>query len=402
MADLQAANRHLSAALHNRDSFLATMSHELRTPLSSILGVAEILQEEIYGTVSPRQHHALTIIHQNGAHLLSLINDLLDLAKIEAGREQLVLADVQAAELIADSLSVARPLARQRQVRLIEPASKNLPMMRADTRRIKQILVNLLSNAIKFTPVGGEVGIDVDVDSERDTVRFHVWDTGVGIPPDQLSRLFQPFMQLSEDELSRDQGGTGLGLALVARLAEMHGGGVTMRSLVGKGSSFYVTLPRLAINDFDMPEALDAHSDPAPLVLVAGGERASAAYLAWGLREAGYRCAIVEDGMATLERARAEPPVALLIDRRIADLGSLEALHRLRADPALAGVPAILIGSTTTTVDAVWAQEAGATAYVSRPIHMPDLLAIMATAIGSLSKPSTLRVEVPQDLRSTP
>ncbi len=381
VADLQVANAHLSATLHARDAFLATMSHELRTPLSSILGLAEILQESIYGPIVPRQHEALVMMSTNGEHLLSLINDLLDLAKIEAGGEQMSITVIQPADLIIASLNLVRPLALARQVRLVVPISWNLPQIQVDMRRLKQILVNLLSNAIKFTPGGGKVGIEAYADSARGTVVFEVWDSGIGIPESQLPRLFQPFVQLSDSALARDEGGTGLGLALVARLVEMHGGGVTLRSEVGRGSHFTVTLPIVAHIADDGATSDGRTSVDAPLVLVAGGEHAPAAHLARSLLSAGYRCAVVGAGISALERVRAEAPAAMLIDRRIAGLGGLEYLRRLRSNPALAGVPAIIIGATTVAGDAERARDAGARGYMGRPIHIPELLTTLAEVI---------------------
>ncbi|MEI8262184.1 MAG: histidine kinase dimerization/phospho-acceptor domain-containing protein, partial [Actinomycetes bacterium] len=213
VADLRATNDHLTATLYARDTFLAMMSHELRTPLSSILGLTEILQDAIYGPILPRQHEALTTIGESGEHLLSLINDLLDLAKIESGHERMLLSAIQPAELIATSLSLVKPLALARQVCLVAPILGELPQIHADARRLKRILVNLLANAIKFTRSGGEVGIAAHADGARGAVVFEVWDSGVGIPESQLSRLFLPFVQLNDVAFAHGQGGTGLGLA---------------------------------------------------------------------------------------------------------------------------------------------------------------------------------------------
>ncbi|MEI7643354.1 MAG: ATP-binding protein [Chloroflexales bacterium] len=382
VADLRATNDHLTATLYARDTFLAMMSHELRTPLSSILGLTEILQDAIYGPILPRQHEALTTIGESGEHLLSLINDLLDLAKIESGHERMLLSAIQPAELIATSLSLVQPLALARQVCLVASILGELPQIYADARRLKQILVNLLANAIKFTRSGGEVGIAAHADGTRGAVVFEVWDSGVGIPESQLSRLFLPFVQLNDVAFAHGQGGTGLGLALVARLVEMHGGGVALRSAVGTGSRFTVTLPMEAQIIADHRADEGRGSTDAPLVLVAGGEHAPVAHLARSLLAAGYRCAVVGAGMAALERARAEAPAAMLVDRHMAGLGGLEYLRRLRSDPALAGVPTIMIGATTVAGDAERARDAGARAYLGMPIHMPELLAALAEVIG--------------------
>ncbi len=241
-ADLRQANADLARAARAKDEFLATMSHELRTPLSAILGYSEILLEEIHGPVNTRQQVALQHIMASGQHLLALITDILDISKVEAGQLDLQVEPVLIAEACHASLLLVRELAAKKSLMLTFQVNDTLAQMVADPMRLKQMLVNLLANAVKFTPNGGSVRLEVNADDAAGVVRFAVEDTGIGIAPEGLARLFQPFVQL-DSRLSRQHEGTGLGLALVRRLAELHGGSVTVESEVGRGSRFTIALP---------------------------------------------------------------------------------------------------------------------------------------------------------------
>jgi PAS domain S-box-containing protein len=253
-AEVQLAhsNEELLRMTRMKDEFLANMSHELRTPLNAILGTTESLQDGIYGEMSGNQVEALSTVEQSSTHLLSLINEILDLARIESGQIDLEPSAVNLAPLCESSLSYVRQLAEKKGIALSLEMPAQLPPVHADERRIRQVLINLLNNAVKFTPEGdGQVrliaefveGTEVTVGrSTRDEVRVTVTDTGVGIADDDLPKLFRPFMQV-DSALNRQYEGTGLGLALVKRIVEQHGGSVGVQSAVGQGSSFSFTLP---------------------------------------------------------------------------------------------------------------------------------------------------------------
>jgi PAS domain S-box-containing protein len=238
---LRHANEDLQRALRVRDEFLASMSHELRTPLNGILGLSEALREAVYGEVAPAQASALARVEQSGRHLLELINDILDLSKLEAKRMALEFEDVVVDEVAEAAMTIVRPTARKKRIALSTTwASRG--RFACDARRVRQILVNLLGNAIKFTGEGGRVELLVEDALDEDAIRFTVEDSGIGIAPHDLARLFQPFVQV-DGRLTRRHEGTGLGLALVRRLAELHGGRVEATSESGKGSRFSVVLP---------------------------------------------------------------------------------------------------------------------------------------------------------------
>ena len=253
-AELSAANAELARAARLKDEFLANMSHELRTPLNAILGLTEALQEQNRGPLNEHQLKSLRTIEESGRHLLSLINDILDLSKVGAGKLELQLEPVAVDMVCQASLMFVKQAAVKKRIRVSFDGSRSPATILADQRRLKQVLVNLLSNAVKFTAEGGQIGLEVTGDPEWQVVHFAVWDTGIGIAQEDLRRLFKPFVQL-DSSLARQYEGTGLGLALVTRLTELHGGSVSVDSQPGQGSRFTVTLP------WHGAESVDERSD---------------------------------------------------------------------------------------------------------------------------------------------
>ena len=221
-AELRLANLALEHAAHAKDEFLASMSHDLRTPLSSILGAAEGLQEQVYGPLSDRQLRALAAIRTSADHLLGLINDILDLAKVGSGQLTIQMDIISVADVCQSSLQLIRGLSQKKHQRIGFAMEPPVIALEADARRLKQMLVNLLSNAVKFTPEEGRIGLDVEADETTQTVRFTVWDTGIGIESADLPRLFQPFTQLDNSLAprlcwNRPWSGTGTQHGRVAR-----------------------------------------------------------------------------------------------------------------------------------------------------------------------------------------
>ena len=230
---LEIANRHKS-------EFLANMSHELRTPLNAIIGFSEVLLKRMFGPLNEKQDEYLQDVLSSGRHLLSLINDILDLSKVEAGRMELDLAPFNLPLALDNALTLVRERAMRHGIRLELEVGAGVGDMVADERKIKQILLNLLSNAVKFTPEGGRVGVRAE--RANGTVEISVSDTGIGISPEDQEAIFEEFRQVGTD-YARKREGTGLGLTLARKFVELHGGRLWVKSLVGQGSTFTFALP---------------------------------------------------------------------------------------------------------------------------------------------------------------
>jgi len=237
--EIQEKSRELAVASQHKSEFLANMSHELRTPLNAIIGFSEVLTERMFGELNEKQDEYLKDIYASGQHLLSLINDILDLSKIEAGRMELELADFDLPNAIDNALTLMRERAGRRGITLGREIDARVGTIRADERKVKQVMLNLLSNAIKFTPEGGR--IDVRAAMNRDTVEVSVTDTGTGIAPEDQAAIFEEFRQVGTADKKVE--GTGLGLALSRKFIELHGGRVWVKSQVGAGSTFTFTIP---------------------------------------------------------------------------------------------------------------------------------------------------------------
>jgi signal transduction histidine kinase len=237
---LEAAHRELEAVSRHKSEFLANMSHELRTPLNAVIGFSEVLQARMFGPLNEKQTEYVDDVLHSGRHLLSLINDILDLAKIEAGRVDLEPSTFDVAGAIDNAIVLTKERAARRGLKLERNLAPDLRTVHADERKVKQVLINLLSNAVKFTPEGGT--ITVHASRGRDEVTLAVQDTGIGIAPEHQGLIFEEFRQVGND-YTRKQEGTGLGLALARRFVELHGGRLQVESALGRGSTFSFTLP---------------------------------------------------------------------------------------------------------------------------------------------------------------
>jgi signal transduction histidine kinase len=241
---LEQEKREWQVAEAAKQEFISNLNHELRNPIAAILGFARMLKEEIYGSLNAKQMQYVSGIASTGEHLLELVNDYLDLAKIEAQKEELYLENLAVEDICRASLAIVEEKARQKGLELILKINKKVDFCVADKLRLKQILVNLLSNAVKFTQEGS---VTLKVKFCSNTLEFQVIDTGIGISQSDFDKLFQPFQQI-HTPLHRLHKGTGLGLALSKKLARLHGGDITITSEVGKGSCFTLFIPRLAKN----------------------------------------------------------------------------------------------------------------------------------------------------------
>jgi len=242
--EIQDKSRELELANRHKSEFLANVSHELRTPLNAIIGFSEVLRERMFGEINEKQAEYLEDIHSSGKHLLALINDILNLSKIEAGRMDLELSSFDLREALQSAVSLVRERATRQGIALTLHVDADVGEWVGDERKLKQIMLNLLSNAVKFTPDGGTVGVDVR--ESEGAAQIRISDTGVGIAQDHLHLIFEEFRQVGTDHVRKSEG-TGLGLALTRRFVELHGGTITVESELGKGSTFTVLLPERAL-----------------------------------------------------------------------------------------------------------------------------------------------------------
>jgi signal transduction histidine kinase len=241
--EIQDKSRQLEIANQHKSEFLANMSHELRTPLNAIIGFSEVLIERMFGELNEKQDDYLKDIHSSGKHLLSLINDILDLSKIEAGRMELDVESFDVPSALTNAMTLVRERAQRHGIALSLQVAPEVGELRADERKFKQILLNLLTNAVKFTPDGGRV--DVRARLADGVLEVAVADTGIGIAPEDQQAVFEEFRQVGRHYTNKHEG-TGLGLALTKRFVELHGGTLRLDSEVGKGSTFTFTLPSQA------------------------------------------------------------------------------------------------------------------------------------------------------------
>lgn len=367
--ELELRNREVERATQLKSRFLANMSHELRTPLNAIVGFSELLGDQTAGPLNPKQGRFVNHIKQGSIHLLQLINDILDLSKIEAGQLELHCEDFDVAEAVPEVLSIIRPLAMNKNI-TVEQKIESECLAHADRIRVKQVLYNLLSNAVKFTPKDGRIALECRIQEGK--ASLSVTDSGIGIRPQDQALIFEEFRQTEEGSA---QGGTGLGLAITRRLVEQQGGEIWVRSEVGKGSQFTFTLPlgtaaeRTAAPEDAHPATVGA-KDLKPLVLVVDDDLSSRELLASYL-EPDYRIAMAVSGSEALEKAKKLSPDAITLDVLMANGNGFETLVELRKDPATTSLPVIIL----SIVDQKQVGFAlGATDYLVKPIRKPTLL----------------------------
>jgi diguanylate cyclase (GGDEF)-like protein/putative nucleotidyltransferase with HDIG domain len=422
--ELKNANNKLTAALRTKDEFLATVSHELRTPLSAILLLTESMQNGVYGSLGGRHFEVLTTVKNSARHLLSLINDILDMSKIESGMFELDTGPVSVPIICRNSLEIIAEVAHKKQIELVQTLDPKVDMVNGDERRLLQILVNLLSNAVKFTPDGGKVGLEVQGDTLQQQVHFTVWDTGIGIAKDDMTRLFQPFVQL-DSKLSRQYEGTGLGLALVDRLAKMHGGTVILESEVGTGSRFTVSLPWKEQEASDLPfnllKSLNGNSPALAMMRkkqghmangvgasgnakpVAGEQKArtlpatsngkSPVILLVEDNEIGieamqdyltahdYQVVVARNGEEAIAQTNQCKPDLILMDIQMPDMDGLEATSRIRAQNEFTHTPIIALTALAMPGDRERCIQAGANEYLSKPVSMKQLVNVIRSQL---------------------
>lgn len=391
--ELIEANAALARAARGRDEFLARVSHELRTPLASVLALTETLLEGCAGPLgAPQQRHIRTI-EDSSHHLLVLINDVLDAAKLESGQMQVALQPCDANRIAEDSLGLVRPQGTRKRLHLEFVPNPTACQVIADPVRLRQMLVNLLSNAIKFTTDGGSVRVTVEADPDH--VTFAVADTGIGIDPDRLATLFQPFMQV-ESGLDRRFGGAGLGLLIVQRFAELHSGSVSVASEPGRGSTFIIKLPSVPpshpapAQEPEVPAPLPPPEDaPRVRLLVIDDHAVNRQAIADYLEHVGFSVACAADGLSGLTQATLLRPSAIILDVQMPGMDGLEVTRRLRTSPdaTLAAIPILGLTALAMPDDRRRCLDAGMTEYQSKPVPLRRLASIVRSLTHSEAGP---------------
>jgi PAS domain S-box-containing protein len=385
LREAEQARQAAEAASRAKSDFVSRMSHELRTPLNAMLGFAQLLELDQRPTLAPHQTEWTAQIQHAGWHLLHMINDTLDLSRIESGTLRLETTAVDLPALVRACVSMIEPAAARRAIRLEQELDPACRLVLGDATRCKQVLLNLLSNAVKYNVDGGSVRIR----SRRaeDGVRITVADSGLGMSQDQLAQLFQPFNRLGRERGATE--GTGIGLVIARRLAELMGGRLDAESQPGQGSTFTLMLPA---PEAPVDTGLQERTDPGPTVpqyhqrlvhYIEDNETNAEVMRGILAQRPQVRLAVSARGLEGLAAVRRQPPSLILLDLNLPDITGLDLLTRLRADPDLANVPVIVVSADATTPTIERAFAMGATDYVTKPINVPGFLAALDRSLES-------------------
>ena len=407
--DLERAKEGAEEASRTKSLFLANMSHELRTPLNAILGYSEMLQEEAEDQGMPDFVPDLQKINGAGRHLLSLINDVLDISKIEAGKMDLYVEEFDVASLLGEVESTVAPLVEANGNVLRIESSGELGTMRSDLTKVRQCLYNLVSNAAKFTrdgTIGLEVGREtmagVDSDAPEDWMTFRVTDTGIGMTAEQILKLFQAFTQ-ADASTTRKYGGTGLGLTITRKFCQMMGGDVAVSSVPGEGSAFTMKI-RAVVPDSDVEEAVAeveppviAPSDPGTCVLVIDDDPIQRDLMRRFLRSEGFPAEVAEGGEEGLRLARRLRPLAITLDVMMPGMDGWSVLAALKADPELRDIPVVML---TMVDDQRRGYAMGAVEYATKPVDRERLARILQRHTCPVPPCTVLLVEDDEPTRS--
>jgi signal transduction histidine kinase/DNA-binding response OmpR family regulator len=384
-AELAIARDQALAATRHKTEFLANMSHELRTPLNAVIGFSEVLIEKMFGELNKKQEEYLQDILSSGRHLLSLINDILNLSKIEAGRMELELATFDLPMSLENTFALMRERAIHHGIQVSLDIDKRLGDFTADERKVKQILLNLLSNAVKFTPDGGTISLKAG--PGRELVEISVSDTGIGILPEHQQKIFEEFYQAGGDSV-RKREGTGLGLALAKKFVELHDGKIWVESEPGRGSTFTFTLPiRAPVGR--TPVALGTTTPvqhERPLVLVIEDDQAAAKLLSIHLMETGFVVEVAQDGETGFQKARDLRPAIITLDILMPGVDGWDLLGRLKADPKTAWIPVVIVSILDERGKGF---ALGAAEYLVKPVDREALISAVRRVVRAV--PSGLR-----------
>jgi hypothetical protein len=389
ITELLHARKEAERANRTKSQFLANMSHELRTPLNAILGYSEMLAEEAEEDGREGYIPDLKKIHAAGKHLLTLINDVLDLSKIESGKMELYLENFDVRSLVDDVATTVKPLV-SKNGNTLSVRCEDIGEMYADETRVRQALLNLLSNASKFT-AEGEIALEVDVEHapHGDTVLFRVRDDGIGMTPEQMAGLFEAFNQ-ADASTSRRFGGTGLGLAITRRFCRMMEGEVEVESIEGEGSVFTIRLPREVREDGIVDEGPLVGPGAGPLVLVVDDDDAARDLVRRHLEREGYRVAAAPDGASGITMARELRPDAITLDVVMPGMDGWAVLETLKGDPELTTIPVVMLSILD---EKPLGLALGASGYLTKPVERDRLVAVLDHFTGGRPGTSVLVVE---------
>lgn len=392
---LEWQSQELAEASRHKSEFLASMSHELRTPLNAVIGFSEVLLERMFGDLNARQEDYLRDILSSGRHLLALLNDILDLSKVEAGQMELDRSDFSVDQAIAYSLAMVRERAATHRIALRTDIAPDAGVIHADELRFKQVMLNLLSNAVKFTPDGGSVSVAARRAGAH--LEITVSDTGVGIAPADRDRVFDSFQQGTRTV--RKAEGTGLGLTLMKRIVELHDGTVWLQSELGQGSTFGFTLP-IAPTEGPEPHPYEL-GDPLagegrPVVVVIEDDPNSAELIAVHLAAAGVHPVTVSSGPEGLRAVEELAPLAVVLDIRLPGMDGWEVLTTIKGSPALAHIPVVVV---SVLPDRGRGMALGASDYLVKPVSRDDLMSALRrhVALPGDASDRTTRVAVMVD-----
>jgi len=351
-AELEMQKRQLAQASRLKSDFLSKMSHELRTPLNSVIALSGVLERRLAGKLPGEELGYLEVIGRSGRHLLALINDILDLSRIEAGREEITLVPFSLPSLVAENMSVIEPLAREKNLTLVNRVQADLPPLVSDPAKVRHILQNLLGNAVKFTERGS---VEISVQQTADELQINVRDTGIGIAPDQIPHIFEEFRQ-ADDTSARKYGGTGLGLAIAKKYAAMLGGDIRVQSVPGQGSTFTVRLPLVPAGNEVADQVLPSAPPPGgglaqgnPDILLVEDSEPAIIQMTDILTEHGYRVRAARSGPEALALIERSAPDAVILDLMMPGMDGFAVLEAIRKTESGAHLPVLILTAKHVT-----------------------------------------------------
>lgn len=399
-AHLQRVNLELERANKMKSEFLSNMSHELRTPLNAIIGFAEVLKDKIPGDLNEEQVEFVQDIHSSGQHLLQMINDILDLSKIEAGKMSLQYEVFFVPDAITDVFHILKELAKKKNLLLSTTIHPDVKNIEADRVKFKQILYNLVSNAIKFTPQSGSITTKAHIID--DTLQVSVTDTGIGMKPEDQEKVFKAFWQ-ADSSFARKYEGTGLGLTLTKRIVEMHGGKIWFHSEFEKGSTFYFTIPLKASLKIPEPPEIKTklpyletkRKEESKTILVVEDDRMAAELLRVYLTNAGYQVIVAIDGEDAIKKVKEFHPFLITLDIMLPRIDGWDVLSELKNSPDTADIPVIIVSMIDNRE---LGYSLGATEYLTKPVDKEKLInTVNACASGRKMKGSPMKILIVDD-----